>query len=74
MQLKIKSINIYVFEDIDTNSENLVGCTQTFHENVLIDYDLEYGEGYYSDSSYDSDTSMKSVLSQIDELHVTKII
>ena len=58
-----------VFEDIDTSSENLVDCTQTFHENVLMDYDLEYGADYCSDS-YDSDTSMTSVLSQVDELHV----
>ena len=60
-----------VFEDIDTSSENLVDCTQTFHENVLMDYDLEYGADYCcSDSSNDSDTSMTSVLSQIDELHI----
>ena len=43
---------------------------QTFPENVLMDYDLEYGADYYSDSSNDSGTSMTSVLSQIEELHV----
>ena len=59
-----------VLEDIDTRSENLHDYTPTFPENVLMDYDLEYGADYYSDSSNDSDTSMTSVLSQIEELHV----
>ena len=60
-----------IFEDIDTSSENLDNWIQTFSENEEMDYDLEYGADYYcSDSSCDSDTSMTSVLSGIDELHL----
>ena len=71
LQYEILLILNDIFHDIDISSEKLDCCMpQTFSEDEIMDYDLEYGTDYYSDSSSDSDTSITLVLSGIDELHV----